>query len=192
MSRNSRAHVDTKKKESTSAPEGHRRRYTVLSFRSSTIHIFFINIGVGGDRGGQRPRRCLRQRLDHAHEAGGARVSILLKVMQKTTAATWMAVGTMRICTMRGGHRHRRRGTSKATQRRATVGAVWALIGESVEKEIRSKPRRKSGGGEGERRGRRSQATVRGTRESSQRASHGDYRNICPIGGVCGVVGWEK
>lgn len=48
MSRNSRAHVERKKKDSTSEAPGQRRRYTVLSLRSSTIHIFFINIWARG------------------------------------------------------------------------------------------------------------------------------------------------
>jgi hypothetical protein len=43
-SRKRRAHVETKKKDSTSVPLGQRRRYIVLSFRSSAIQIFFINM----------------------------------------------------------------------------------------------------------------------------------------------------
>jgi hypothetical protein len=50
MMRKSRAHAETKKKERTSPPVGQRRRYTVLSFRSSTIHIFFMSIGASGIR----------------------------------------------------------------------------------------------------------------------------------------------
>jgi hypothetical protein len=50
MSSNSRAQAETKKKERTSPPVGQRRRYTVLSLRSSTIHIFFMSMGASPKR----------------------------------------------------------------------------------------------------------------------------------------------
>lgn len=55
MSRNSRAHEDTKKKVRTSVP-AHLLRYVRLSLRSSTIHSFSI-IAVSRDRGNRSRSR---------------------------------------------------------------------------------------------------------------------------------------